>query len=206
MLEWFINLNWELFVKFVGTILSWPVVVAIISIYALKNYKISIDGFISRIIEWTFPGGCLKASTAEAQNKVALPVPEKDMSVSNQNLDENATNKLKTIQDNYNNLYKVYVNERAMNIIFGTQIAILEYLEKMGLNGIRYIDLFPYYQEYQRRSGDFYTTPENYFAFLKNWNLIVIDFNSSIVKITDVGLGFLNYIRSAYPAYQRKAN
>ena len=61
---WLNPLSIESSVKIIGLLISWPVVVAFISIMVLTRFRESIDAFLRNIRSVSFPGGNVQTQTA----------------------------------------------------------------------------------------------------------------------------------------------
>ena len=97
----------------------------------------------------------------------------------------------------YLKIWEQALYERTFNLIYGTQILLLEKLEKNVPNGIIYENLRIYWLEYCRLGGDKNYTYEKYMEFLKNF--LLINYKENNIVLSTGGKGFLNYIRNTYP-------
>jgi len=101
-----------------------------------------------------------------------------------------------------------YWFERTFNIIYGTQIDLLEYLSAKGTDGDRYVNLLVFYNEFVKRSGLASTQMADYLGYLHSMRFVEYRGEGSdlIVKITPYGVNFLSYIKGQYPStYKYKA-
>src|SRR5262249_12954686 len=99
--------------------------------------------------------------------------------------------------------------ERAFNLIYGTQIQLLQDLATKGTAGEAYTNLAIFYEEFRRRAADStnYQMPD-YVRFLHQLGFIEYfgEESNFRVRITPTGLGFLSYIRAEYPFfYEQKS-
>ena len=101
----------------------------------------------------------------------------------------------------YQRFYNGYWWERALNLIYGTQLEILEHLERKGDSGDKYVNLVPFFEAFRRRGGSPATQMADYLAFLQSMKLMCYAERDgeSIVKITPFGVNFLSYLRASYP-------
>jgi hypothetical protein len=109
-----------------------------------------------------------------------------------------------TIQEFFQ-LANKYQFERIYNIIYGTQIHILERLLSKGTEGENYINLVPLYQEFIKRSSLMTVQMSDYLKFLETMKLTETAFkdNNMFVKITAFGADFLSYINTQYGVFVR---
>jgi len=98
-------------------------------------------------------------------------------------------------------LLKTYTFEQSFNIIYGTQIKLLEHLSKKGALGDKYSNLENFYLDFfMRTEGKTTTTREDHLGFLEGKRYIkyVGKGDERIVKITPHGNNFLSYIKEQY--------
>jgi len=105
----------------------------------------------------------------------------------------------------YMELLDRYFFERTFNIIYGTQIDLLEYLSEKGEEGEKYINLVTFHKEHIRRFGKS-TQMADYLGYLKKSGFIKyeVEENELNVKITPYGINFLSYIKTYYPLMYNK--
>jgi len=187
----------EIILRYLEVFLAWPVIISIVVVIFLKWFKAPISDFIKRLVKVEGYGGRMEASSPSEQqkeSKKALPVKSK--------------NEIETyIRDNpnlavaeYLRLFNHLVFEHTFNIIFGTQIDLLESLSNKGEKGERYINLVGFYNEYVRRGGNISYQMNDYLGFLIRNGFIEFEGKGSElnVKITPLGLDFLSYIKANY--------
>ena len=106
----------------------------------------------------------------------------------------------KKVKEEYVRIYNGYWFERAYNLIYGTQIDLLEYLIEKGTNGESYVNLYKFYQEYINRSQLHSYQFADYIGFLKNMNFIEMSGEGTnlVVKINPLGIDFISYIKGQY--------
>ncbi len=192
-------LRWaDILVRSLEYILSWPVAILIVGLCFFYKFKLAIEGFLNRMTEATFPGGCIKAINPQEQQQVETLINPK-----------NEQEWILWVKQNPEQMHKYCVEisnqlkyERIMNIIYGTQIRLLENLEKKSKYGESIQNLQSYYVEFQRLGNNHITRFDEYLGFLQASNLIEIKENMAI--LTTVGQNFLIYIRSIYPGYSAK--
>ena len=103
----------------------------------------------------------------------------------------------KNAKDEYLKLTTHLHYERTFNLIFGTQIMLLEKLEKSVPNGQPYEDLRIFWLESCRLFKNDSYGYEQYIGFLKT--ALLITYNNKNIVLSTGGKDFLNYIRNYYP-------
>ena len=194
----------RLVLEYLEVLLSWPVATAAIVFVFFRIFKEPLSDFLRRMVRGEAYGMRFEAATPseqvkEAEQTKALPeqAPTEDW------IRENP----KQMLEEYQRAVNGYVFERAFNLSYGSQIALLEHLESKGDLGDKYINLLPYYNQFLQRSGS-RTQFADYVGFLKNLNFVEIDGEESdlLVRITPSGVNFLSYLRTQYPGtYQIRA-
>ena len=93
--------------------------------------------------------------------------------------------------------------EQLFNLIYGTQIWLLDTLAISPPGGVTLIGAQPYYAEHQRRTGRTDYTLRQFLHFLVSRGALEVNPGPSgeIFRITDFGKGFLAYIKAAYPLH-----
>jgi len=192
----------EIILQYLQVILGWPVVALILGVIFLKWFKEPISDFFRRVVRGEAYGVRIEASSPSEQRKDIKETPQ----LQTQDQIE------KYIKDNPKEVIKEYVRllngywfERTFNIIYGTQMDLLEYLSIKGTKGENYINLVGFYNEFVKRSGLSSTQMADYLGFLKDMRFIefVEEDKAWNVKITAYGVDFLSYIKGQYPSTYR---
>ncbi len=105
------------------------------------------------------------------------------------------------------NTYNAYLFERNFNMIYGTQINLLECLANKKDKSEKWVNLFTFYYNFMTKTTSPRITFVQYLGFLESCKFIktIIKDNEKIAKISLQGLNFLYYIRSQYPTiYKHK--
>ena len=187
----------EIILDYLKVILTWPVIFGSALFYFLVVYRDPIQGFLRRIIKGKIYGATFEASPPIDQDSI------KDKKSDIEPLDEMRKfvkeNPEKVMSD-YFLLANHYRFERSFHFIYGTQILLLEHLEKKGVAGDYFTNLLPFYQQHITLSQSDSYKMEDYVDFLSYSRFVEYnrDDNKFIIKITDFGLDFLNYLRSSY--------
>ncbi len=189
----------EIILHYLQLILSWPIVSLVLGIIFLKWFKNPISDFFRRFVRGEAYGVRIEASPPSEQRKEA-----KEVSYSSQDEFEKYIEKNpKKVIEEYSELLNRYQFERHFNIIFGTQIELLEYLSTKENDGDKYINLVVFYNNFTRLVKSVSTNSikmEDYFGFLVDTHYIefIGENRDSSIKITQQGLNFLSYIRTQY--------
>lgn len=188
---------WDIILDYLKVMLnSWPLIILIIFL----TYRKQISNLLARIYKGRLYGVTFEATPIVQKNKINQD------KIYNSPIDkaiEYFRKKPKEALNFYINLYKAFVFEKAFNVIFGTQIRLLEYLEKKEGNAEKKGQLNIFYTEYLNRTNPLNkrSTQQQYFAFLYAYKFIG-DFRTEeqvYTKILDLGKDFLIYLRSQYP-------
>lgn len=196
--------NADIIIGYIGMILNWltwPVVTLVIFVM----FRNPISDFLRRLIEGEGPGGWKfkTAGTTGQRQEIkdsSHPSPE---DTTEKYVKENP----KLVIEEFKKTFNAYWFERAYNLIYGSQISLLEYLSIKGDNGDKYINLTTFYNEFLKYSKFSSTQMADYIRFLKDAQFIeyVGEGTNIIVKITPYGADFLSYIKTQYPiAYKYK--
>ena len=176
------------------TLLGVPIFLFVISML----FKKQISEFLQRLKTLKISSMGVEAGTHLEQQKreTKKPFPSKE---------EIERWRFEKVINEYIKLFNRYQFERTFNIIFGTQIDLLEHLLIKGTSGERYIGLRYFYDECIRRTGLFSYKMEEYIGFLKSMGYVeyVGEGYQMIVKITEYGRNFLSYIKEQYPRKYR---
>lgn len=174
---------------------SWPLLILIILIV----YRKQIYNLIERVHKGSLYGASFEFTPIIQKNEVHK---DKLFNSPIEKAVDYFKNKPKEAFDEYVKIYKFFIFERAFHFIFGTQIRLLEYLEKREGNIEKREILFDFYDEYLKRTNPKLkrSTSQQYFAFLYSYKFIA-DFredNQAYTKILDLGKDFLIYLRNQY--------
>lgn len=188
----------EIILRYLQVILSWPAVFLISFLIFIKRFKEPISDFFRRIVKGEAYGVRIEASSPLEQRREAKEAPQ------SQSQDEIE----RYVGENPKEVIRVHLKllngirfERAFNIIYGTQINLLEYLSTKGTEGDKYINLVGFYHEFVKRSGLASTQMADYLGFLEDMRFIefVGEGSELSIRITPHGVDFLSYIKGQYP-------
>ena len=205
----------ELVLRYVQVLLNWPVAVLALGIIAMALFRKPFSDFLSRVTSAGGYGFQLSAANPQSQaapakkpeapelaNVIEHQPPRTEQGlpmVPQQVLDFVRQNPARVVED-FQRIFNSYRHERTFNLIFGTQIDMLQFLATKGTEGEAYINLAVFYGEYRRRAKETKYQMPDYVRFLNGFGLIeYFGADPNIrVRITPNGLGFLSYIRTEY--------
>ena len=181
----------EIALQYLQVIFNWPLVV-IISIFLFKK---QISDFLSRLIRGKI--GIFSAeATPPKQEKVIVENDKRNKGI--QLIEDNP----KKAHEEFLKLYEEYYFERIFNIIYGTQINLLEYLDKKLDKSEKYNFIFvKFYLKHLGTKPKTKKPYNQYLDFLESNKFIEIIGvnNEKILKITSSGIKLLSYIKTHYP-------
>lgn len=188
----------KIVLAYIQVLLSWPVVSAIVIVFFLKLFKEPLSNLFRRIVRGQVYGVSLEASNPSEQRKEIKegPTPQSQEAIEKY-IKENP----KEVIRDYLRVFNGYWFERAYNLIYGTQVNLLEHLTTKGTEGDSYINLFMFYNEFLNRSQFSSTQMADYIGFLVDMKFVELfgEGSNLRVKITPYGVDFLSYIKSQYP-------
>ena len=181
---------------------SWPLIILITFIV----YKKQISSLLNRVYKGKFYGASFEATSTIQRKKFDNVEKFENLKKQQEAIKycrENPKEAVNYYTSMYTNLYKAFVFEKAFNVVFGTQIRLLEDLEQQEGISVEKSQLNVFYKEYLNRTNPLYkrSTQQEYFAFLYYFKFIEdINKNShNYTQISNLGKEFLIYIRKQYP-------
>ena len=108
--------------------------------------------------------------------------------------------------EEYRRVFNGYRYERGFNVVYGTQMSMLQHLAIKGTDGEAYTNLARFYEEFRRRAPEAKYQMPDYVRFLHTLGFTeYVGAEPNLrVRITPSGLGFLSYVRTEYPAMYDK--
>jgi hypothetical protein len=200
-------------------VVSWPVVVFTLGIYFMRKFQQPLANLLSsKNLKMQGPGFTLEVAGSQqlsaAESTIAKPdelattettvsqaiavqtttiEATRNESAEERHVRENPAEVIRT----YKTTYNAYMFERALNVIFGSQIRILEHLLSKGEEGEMYTALKPFYDEYW--AGNPEATFDKYLGWLQNFGGFIRSQGDPVrVYITPYGAEFLAYIKQNY--------
>ena len=195
----------EIVLSYIQVLLNWPFLGACLIFTFILIFKKQIGDFLSRLVIGKVGGIFVRATEPLKQEKVI----KEDKII---NPKDRAIEYMKKYPEEafkeYVNTYNAYFFERTFNIIFGSQIDLLEYLADKEDKSEKSINLYTFYNSFVIRTIPPRVTFDQYLDFLESCKFIkiIIRENEKIVETTSYGLNFLSYIQSQYPVrYKNRA-
>lgn len=182
--------------SFLQILLNWPVLVSFIILIFIFKFDKQIKDFLSRLVKAKANrSGFSLESSPPKQEKVIV---ENDKKITMVKMIENNPKKA---HKEFLKLYEEYFFERSFNTIFGTQINLLEHLDKKPDKSEKYNFLFvKFYFKHLGRKPKTKEPYNKYLNFLEDSKFIkILNMNNEkIVEITSIGTKFLVYIKTRY--------
>lgn len=221
-------LNWELLLEYLKVLFSWPPIALVIAIIFVSRFRGAIDDFLNRVIEGNILGQAFKAvpprqqpgGTAATEDRLAIaaeahpqptnvaqqvtePLPTE---LANDPLAPAAiayvkSNPAQTVIEYKRLLFNLNA-ERLFNRIYGTQIAMLEFLASQADKTASLMRLAQFHEEYLRKAGSPDYQVRDYVNFLVGYGVVAISGpeHAQEYKITQHGVEFISYIKANYAA------
>ena len=188
----------ELILRYLQVLLNWPFLSACLIFTFILMFKKQIGDFLSRLVKGKVGGLFVEAANPLKQENV---IEEDNI----KNPKDRAIDYMKNCPEEafreYVRTYNAYFYERTFNIIFGSQIDLLEYLANKKDKREKDINLYTFYNSFMIKTIPPRVTFDQYLGFLESCKFIkiIIEESEKIVEITSYGLNFLSYIKSQYP-------
>jgi hypothetical protein len=226
-------LNWELLLEYLKVLFSWPPTALIFALIFIFVFRRAIHDFLARVSEGNLFGQTFKAGPPTQQpsdpgateGRLALaaeahPQPSEAQQpqeplppeLANDPLAPAAityvrNNAAQTVIE-YKRLLFSYNSERLFNRIYGTQIALLEFLASHPDEPVSLVRLVQFHQEHQHKAGSVEYQLRDYVNFLVSFRVVSVSGpdHAQEYKITQHGLEFLSYIKANYtPIWNQRA-
>ena len=191
-------IDWALTLEYLKVFLSWPVVVLIIVLVVIWKFKQSFSDFLSRLTKGEGYGVKLEAMPPQQQVMVK-DLEKPTQSFQNENEQWVAEHPKEVLHE----FHKVSLElryEKAFNIIYGTQIDMLEWLAKKADAGDAYTNMSYFHNEHQARAKNSDYLFQNYMHFMELFEFIELfkADGKDMVRITPFSQHFLSYIKANY--------
>lgn len=192
----------NLALEFLRIIVSWPLAAFILGIIFITTFKKPLADFFRRMVRGQAYGVSVEAATPSKQQK---EVKDAETFSAPDEVEKYVSDNPKQVIAEYQRLLNGYWFERAYNLIYGTQLALLEHLERKGSDGEKYVNLVGYHTEFVARSKLHAVQYADYLAFLANMKFVEYKGPDTdlVVCITTYGINFLSYIRQQYSTTYR---
>lgn len=222
------TIDWQMLLEYIKVFLSWPPIALAITVLFITRFRGAIDDFLKRLIEGNIFGQAFKAvpppqqsgSTGATEDRLALaaeaapPTPPPAGQVLDHLPPELAgdplapaavayvrSNPAQTVIE-YKRVLFAYNSERLFMRIYGTQIALLEFLTLRSDTPAPLSLLAQFHDEHQQKAGSTEYQLRDYVNFLVGFGVVAVfgQENAYEYKITQHGVEFLSYIKANYPA------
>ena len=223
------NINWQILLEYLKVLLSWPPIAFLIALLFVARFRTAIDDFLKRLVEGNIFGQVFKAvppsqqslpagatedriaaaagvaphANGASRQPAAEPLPPE---LANDPLAPAAvayvrSNPAETVLE-YKRVLFAYNAERLFTLIYGTQIALLEYLASKAGATVPLAQLVQFHDEHQKKAGSTEYQLRDYVNFLLGFGVVAAtgSENSYVYRITQHGVEFLSYIKASYPA------
>lgn len=192
----------NLILQFAKIVISWPLAVFVLGLLFIRTFREPISDFFRRIIRGEAYGVRIEAATPSEQRKEAQ---QSESFRTPDEVERYVKENPKQVITEYQRLLNGYWFERAYNLIYGTQMALLQYLQVKGTEGEKYVNLFRFYNDFVFRSKLQKTQFADYLGFLAEIRFIEYKGQDTdlTVHITPYGINFLSYIQAQYPTSYR---
>lgn len=187
----------NLVLEYVKALVTWPLAVFILGVIFIRTFREPISDFFRRIVRGEAYGVRLEAATPSEQKKEA---EESEAFKTPDEIEKYVKENPKEVIEQYLRVQNGYWFERAYNLIYGTQISLLEYLQTKGTDGEKYVNLVPFYTDFLSRSKLQTTQFADYLGFLAQMRFIEYEGQDTdlTARITPYGTNFLSYIQGQY--------
>lgn len=221
------EIDWQTLLEYLKVLLSWPPIALVIASLFIARFKGAIDDLLSRLVEGNILGQAFKAIPPPLQQANATGVQEDRLALAAEAVPDNAAghaeeqvpaelagdpgavqaiayvkaNPAHTVIE-YKKLLFAYNSERLFIRIYGTQIALLEFLASRPDDPAPLTLLARFHDQHQQKAGSTDYQLRDYVNFLVSFGVINVTGpeNSYLYTITQHGVEFLSYIKSNYPA------
>lgn len=227
------ELNWELLLEYLKVLFSWPPIALVIAVIFISRFRGAIDDFLNRVIEGNILGQAFKAvpprqqldSTGVTEDRLALAAEAHTQSNEAQYVQEPLppelandplapaaiayvkNNSAQTVIE-YKRLLFNYNSERLFARIYGTQVALLEFLASHPEEPASLMPLAKFHEEHQKKASSAEYQLRDYVSFLVSWGVLSVSGpeHAHEYKITQHGMEFLSYIKANYaPMWNQRA-
>jgi hypothetical protein len=188
----------EMILRYIRVFVDWPLLTLVLVLTTLKRLHEPLAALLNRI--GSLEGYGIRVSTIEpAQQRREL-----DAGLEPKTQDallEFVKKNPEEVAKYHLRLANGYQFERAFNLIYGSQLELLEYLQVKADAGEKYVNLLQFFQTFLKRGGPQATQFADYLSFLRNFHFIeyVDREGDQHVRITPFGVDFLSYLHAQYP-------
>ncbi len=193
--------NSELILEYLKIFLTWPVIGGVLLLIFIFNFKSSIVGIFNRIrsakvgnVEFEAP--LIQKELSDIKSDHTLLDSNVIVNDSNDNSIDEQTYKEKyeTLLGLYNDIQLEFYFEMLLNILFGTQLRLLQSINNIGDDGIDLDRIYPFYNENLSKSKLTNWGVNDFLRILINYNIINKNESTNKYQITPNGTNFLSYV------------
>lgn len=225
------EVNWMLLLEYVKVLLGWPPIALVIALFFFWLFRPAIQGLLNRVVEGNLLGQSFKATPHVEQQRESVGVGSDPLMQAAEQLnnvqpaqvtlppelqnDPQAQAAIAYVQANpaqtvieYKRLLFNYNSERLYGAIYGTQVALLEFLANRPTEPATLPELTQFHTVHQTRVGRTEYQLRDYIGFLVSFGVISPEgpTDNQRYRITQHGVEFLSYIKATYPvAWNQRA-
>lgn len=223
------EIDWDIILGYLKVLLSWPPIILLVAIYFMGKFKSPIINLLNRVEEGDLWGGKFKAPAPSVQqidanpndmglNKLAaadkhervaaagpqitLPPELMDEPEASRLAIEYVTNNPIPTVIEFKRVFFSYNCERLFNLIFGSQIALLEYLSARPDGAAPLGELVRFHNAHiemvKANNPQYQYQLRDYMNFLISFGTLNPIGKDEICRISKHGREFLSYIKSNY--------
>ncbi|MEO7622003.1 MAG: hypothetical protein ABIS30_02960 [Gallionella sp.] len=222
------TIDWQMLLEYVKVLFSWPPIALVIAILFISRFRGAIDDFLKRVVEGNIFGQVFKAvpplqqtgAPGATENRLAMAAEASPQATEAQAQDTPdhlppelagdplapaavgyvRNNPAQTVIE-YKRLLFAYNSERLFMRIYGTQVALLEYLASQPEASASLARLAQFHEEHQQKAGSTEYQLRDYVNFLVGYGVVAVSGpeNAYEYRITQHGVEFLSYIKANYP-------
>lgn len=222
-------IDWQVLLEYIKVLLSWPPIALVIAILFITRFRGAIDDFLKRVVEGNIFGQMFKAVPPPQQTALPGATEDRLAMAAEANPQPNGAqadegkdqlppelagdplapaavayvrnNPVQTVIE-YKRILFAYNAERLFTRIYGTQVALLEFLASRPEAPAPLAMLVQFHEKHQKTAGSTEYQLRDYVHFLVDFGVIAVagQENAYQYSITQHGVEFLSYIKANYPA------
>lgn len=222
-------IDWQVLLEYIKVLLSWPPIALVIAILFISRFRGAIDDFLKRLVEGNIFGQAFKAVPPPQQTALPGATEDRLAMAAQANVPPNGVqagegqgqlppelagdplapaavayvkgNPAQTVIE-YKRVLFAYNAERLFTRIYGTQVALLEFLASRPESSAPLPLLAQFHEEHQQKVGNTDYQLRDFVNFLVGFGVVAVagQENAFRYSITQHGVEFLSYIKTNYPA------
>jgi hypothetical protein len=185
--------------EYLKVLLSWPVITGVCVFFFIRTFKKPIENFIQRLTRGNFYGVAVEAIPQSQSTETVSDIGALSLSDPERYVAEHPKETVGELEE----LRTKFQCERVFNIIYGSQIRLLDHLKDKGQMGEHYNNLIRFYREFLQKSNLTTINMDTYLSFLESMKLVEATTigNSKAFKLGPFGEKFLSYIKAEYDPF-----